>query len=216
MSVALLASALALSPVFVSAADQMSGKPTAAESPFVAKISEDLNARFPTPETAIKAGFIRFTDEDDTGAISYANREWTSSDPAHPSQLWYDVRGRLVGADYSVPYDAAKPPVLFGLDPSRWQHFGAHVHYGLIGPNGSTTYGATGAEAMAKAGSSVDHPTADALVAAGLAKKPGDVRFVFGFPAIWDVSVWVLANPDGAFAEKNPNLKPQQAKPMAM
>ncbi|MBD5655013.1 MAG: hypothetical protein IAI50_07495 [Candidatus Eremiobacteraeota bacterium] len=212
--IALVTSALTFFPVLAAAADTGTGMPKASEAAFVAKLS-DLNARFPTPDAARKAGYIRFTDEDDTGAISYANRVWTSVDAAHPSQLWYDAKGRLIGADYSVPYDAAKP-TLFNLDPSRWQRFGAHVHYGLVGPDGSTTYGATGAKMMTKVGSSVDHPTADALVAAGIAKKTSDVRFVFTFPAIWDVSVWVLPKPNGAFADKNPDVKPTNAKPMSM
>ena len=73
------------------AQDKLSGKPTAAEMPFVQAVAADLNARFPTPDAARKAGYLRYTDEDETGAISYANRHWTSSDAQHPSQLWYDV-----------------------------------------------------------------------------------------------------------------------------
>ena len=46
------------------------------------------------------------------------------------------------------------------------------------------------------------------LVAAGIAKSESDVKFVFEFPAIWDLTVWVLPNPSGAFADKNPNVKP--------
>jgi hypothetical protein len=34
------------------------------------------------------------------------------------------------------------------------------------------------------------------------------VRFVFTFPDIWDLSVWVLPNPKGAFADKNPDVIP--------
>ncbi len=211
-AVALLTSALITFPTLAGAAD-LSGKPTAAEAPFVAAISRDLNARFATAAAAMRAGYMRYTNEDDTGAISYANREWTSKDPQHPSQLWYDVKGRLLGADYSVPIaDSPQPPQLFGVDPARWQKFGAHVHYGLVGPDGATIYGAVGAKAMAKGGATVDHPTADALVTAGVAKKRSDVRFVFPFPAVWDLTVWVLPNPDGAFADKNPDVKPQNPK----
>jgi hypothetical protein len=209
-SVALFASAIFFPQL--ARADDDSGKPDADETAFVLKIGTDLNARFPTPAAAEKAGYLRFTDEDDSGAISYANRVWTSRDPAHPSQLWYDVRGRLLGADYSVPYDAAKPPELFGVEASRWHRFGAHVHYGLAGKDGSTIYGATNAKTLAKTGGSIEHPTPDMLVAAGIAKRPSDVLFVFAFPAIWDLSVWVLPNPDGAFAETNPLVKPQNAK----
>ena len=201
--------ALALQPAAM-AADSPSGKPTASETPFVAKIVSDIGSRFPTADAAVKGGYIRYTDEDDTGAISYANRQWTSSDAAHPSQLWYDANGKLLGADYSVAWTET-PPHLFGVGPDRWQKFGLHIHYGLTGPNGTTTYGATSAKKLAAAGGDPKAPTAADLVKLGVAKSPSDVRFVFVFPAIWDLSVWVMPNPDGAFAEKNPNVKPQHA-----
>jgi hypothetical protein len=209
------AATMLLAPARSAFAADASGQPDAGEKPFVAAVSADLAARFATIEAAQKAGYFRYTDEDDTGAISYTNLHWTSKDQTHPSQLWYDVKGRLIGCDFSVPY-ASEPPKLFGLEPSRWQKFGAHVHYGLVGPDGTTVYGATGAKTMAKVGSSVDHPTAAALVAAGIAKKTSDVRFVFTFPAIWDVSMWVIPNSDGAFADKNPDVKPVNAKTMPM
>jgi hypothetical protein len=189
-----------------SAADKLSGFPTAAEQPFVTSVSADLNARFPTTYAARRAGYVRYTDEDNTGAISYANRHWNSVDPAHPSQLWYDVAGRLIGADWSVPY-TSQPPNMWGIQPGRWQRFGAHIHYGLVGPNGTTIYGAAPVKRFENvAGASIDHPTPDMLVAAGIAKSVKDVRFVFLFPAIWDLEVWVLPNPAGAFNETNPDV----------
>ena len=207
--------ALLLQPAAI-AADAAAGKPTASETPFVAKMTADIGSRFPTADAAVKAGYLRYTDEDDTGAISYANRQWTSSDAAHPSQLWYDANGKLLGADYSVPWSEAGPPHLFGVEPDRWQKFGLHVHYGLAGPNGTTTYGATSAKKLTAAGGDPKAPTAADLVKLGIAKSTADVRFVFAFPAVWDVSVWIMPNPDGAFAEKNPNVKPQHAAKMDM
>ncbi len=206
---ALLAlAALAVLPGSALADDALSGKPDATEAPFVSKMSADLRARFPTPDAALKAGYLRYTNEDETGAISYANRQWSSADDAHPSQLWYDANGRLIGADFSEPY-AAGPPHLFGVRPARWQRFGLHVHYGLVGPGGTTTFGATGPKKLAAVGGNAESPTAADLVKLGLAKSPEDVRFVFAFPAIYDLGVWVVPNPDGAFADKNPNVKPQ-------
>ena len=35
-----------------------------------------------------------------------------------------------------------------------------------------------------------------------------DVKKVFVFPALWDLQVWVMQNPNGAFAEMNPLVKP--------
>jgi len=206
-AVALFASALVLAPALGRGAEVPSSRLTSTETAFVEKISADLSARFPTPEAAAKAGYLRYTDEDESGAISYANRHWTCADPAHPSQLWFDAKNRLIGADYSVPADTPAPPELFGVTPARWKKFHAHVHYGLAGPGG-TIYGGAGAKAMEKAGATVDAPTKDALVAAGIAKKTADVRFVFTFPAIWDLAVWVIPNAAGAFADKNPDVKP--------
>ncbi|MGP6192447.1 MAG: hypothetical protein ACLPSH_20835 [Vulcanimicrobiaceae bacterium] len=200
--------ALALLPVVAAADTTMSGQPTAAEAPFVRTISADLNARFPTVAAAEKAGYLRFTDEDDTGAISYASRHWTSQDPAHPSQLWYDVHGRLLGADYSVlQAQSPEPPHRFGVEPARWFKLGKHIHYGLVGPNG-TMYGAVSAQHLSDAHQDPDHPTAQSLVAAGVARSTADVRFVFLFPAIWDLTVWVIPNSSGAFAEANPAVTP--------
>lgn len=198
--------ALLLAPSLARAED-LSGKPTAAEAPFVATVVRDLKTRFETPEAAVKAGYIRYTDEDETGAISYANRAWTSADAEHPSQLWYDAKGRLLGADYSQP-QAAGIPKLFGLQAGRWQPFELHIHYGLVGPGDTTTYGATGPKKLQAIGANPQAPTAADLVKLGLAKKAADVRFVFTFPAIYDVGVWVLPNPAGAFADKNPDVKP--------
>ncbi len=196
-----------MAPDAAMSAKPISGKPTAAEEPFVEKVTADLTARFPTPELARKAGYLRYTDEDNTGAISYANRKWTSIDAEHPSQLWYDAKNRLIGADFSMPVTSTKPPELFGVTPSRWQKFGAHVHYGLATATGST-YGGAGEKVMTKGGATVAKPTKAALVKAGVAKKLADVRFVFTFPAIWDLGIWLVPNPSGAFADKNPDVKP--------
>jgi hypothetical protein len=190
------------------AAEKMSGIPTASENPFVVKVSNDLNARFPTPDAARRAGYVRFTDEDSSGSISYANNHWTSVDEAHPSQLWYDVNGRLLGADFSMlQADSAAAPQKWGIDPKRWIKIGAHDHFGLVGPNGTTTYSGMGMRKL-PAGATLEHPTPDLLVAAGVAKSVKDVRFVFLFPAIWDLQVWVLPNSNGAFADMNPDVKP--------
>jgi hypothetical protein len=191
--------------------------PTASEMPFVNAVTADLTARFPTASDARKAGYVRFTDEDNTGAISYASRQWTSADQQHPSQLWYDVNGRLLGADFSVPQaDSAQAPSRWGCDPSRWTKFGRHVHYGLNGPNGTTIYGGVGLKTLETKvpGADAKHPTPDLLVAAGIAKNVSDVRFVFEFPAIWDLQVWVLPNPNGAFADSNPDVKPAKGSGM--
>lgn len=86
--------------------------PTASEAAFVRTMQADLNARFPTAADAVKAGYVRYTNPDDTGAISYANRQWESADVAHPSQLWFDKNGKLLGADYSkLDFGGGRPAV---------------------------------------------------------------------------------------------------------
>src|SRR5579884_2897834 len=128
--------ALAASGWSALAATKLPDKPLPSELSFVQSVTKDLNARYATPADAEKAGYFRYNNEDKTGAISYANNQWNSAaDPAHPqpSQLWYDVKGRLLGADFSVPLTAqnsAAPPKLWGLNPARWFKFShAHVHY---------------------------------------------------------------------------------------
>ena len=60
---------------------------SAGEAKAVAEISTTLRARYPDPAAAEKAGYVRYTNEDDTGAISYANRAWNSTTQERPSQL---------------------------------------------------------------------------------------------------------------------------------
>ena len=89
-------------------------RPTPSEAKFVSAMQADLNHRFATPAAAEAAGYFRYTNADDTGAISYANLHWASSDVHHPSQLWYDKRGNLLGADYSILKTKRSPSARLG------------------------------------------------------------------------------------------------------
>jgi hypothetical protein len=187
----------------------LSPVPQGSEVAFVTEIQKDLNARFSTIAAAEAAGYFRYTNEDEDGAISYANLQWNSGDPQHPSQLWYDVKGRLLGADFSVlQSQSAAPPSVWGVSYKRWVSFREHIHYVLTGPNGTETYGATSVKKFAAAGGNVDDPNAATLVKMGIAKNADQVKRVFLFPSIWDLIVWILPNPSGAFADKNPNVIP--------
>ena len=66
-----------------------------------------------------------------------------------------------------------------------------------------------GENAGAAVQGAIDDTAANASEAA---KKASDVRFVFTFPAIWDLAVWVIPNAAGAFADKNPDVKPVKPK----
>lgn len=187
----------------------LSPVPQGSEVAFVQSIQKDLMARFPTAADAEKAGYFRFGNEDSSGAISYANLQWQSSDPQHPSQLWYDVHGNLLGADFSVLQSSSpEPPKLWGVNYRRWISFREHVHWILAGPNGTEIYGATSAKKFEAAGGNVDDPQAITVVKLGKAKNVAEVKRVFLFRSIWDLIVWVKPNPNGAFAEKNPLVTP--------
>lgn len=193
------------------AAKPASSRPTVAEMKFVRRVSRDLQRRFHHTASAAAAGYFRFTDEDKTGAISWVNPRYWRSDPRHPSQLWYDDKGNLIGVDYSVPKAvSSRPPQLWGISPTRWVAFLAHVHYAV--KNGSsTTYGIFAPRSRARIGGPIGHYTRADIVKRGLATRPSAVRFVFTFPDIWDLDFWVIPNPKGPFAEYNYAFKPSRA-----
>ena len=187
--------------------------PNAAEALFIKRVMTNLPKRYPSPQAATAAGWIRYTREDRTGAISYVNTKyWDTTDPDLPAQLWYDVNGRLIGADFSIPQaeSSTGPPNRFGIDPTRWFKIPAHVHYVQQNANGTLSYGKairTDRYAAANNGDS-SHPTAAGLVAAKAVTDAASVPFVFLYPAIYDVTVWVVPNPLGQFADANPAVTP--------
>jgi len=191
------------------------GPPNTAEAAFVKSIQADLMHRFPTAADAEKAGYVRYTNEDDTGAISYANRQWDSRDAKHPSQLWYDTSGKLLGADFSVPATSKERPHLWGIGPGRWTQFDAHVHYVARDPQtGKMLYDKYVTNDKFKAaGGDPENPQAATLVKLGRVTSPKDIMTVFLFPDIWDLIVWVKPNPSGAFADKNPLVHVTAAHP---
>jgi hypothetical protein len=233
LAIALVSSA-ALAPA-AAAAQQMpmpmgtpakiSPMPTAAEAPFIAKLQQDIPKRYPTIEAAKKAGYFQYTGEDSTGAISYVNlKVWNSIDLDVPNQLWYDVNGRLLGVDYTVLKSTSPeiPATLFGykIEPGHWTQHGDHMHYGFKATDGSLKLGAMPVAKFKDAGGDPNPTQPDipankaALVKAGVPglTSPDQVQFVFLHPSMWDLVVWVLPNPAGAFADANPNVKPSTAK----
>ena len=217
------ASAQMSMPMNAASPAPMSPLPTAAEQPFIAKIQHDIPARFASIAAAQKAGFFQYTGEDKTGAISYVNlKVWNSIDLEMPNQLWYDVNGRLLGVDYTVLMSQSPnvPATLFGyaIDPSRWTRRAAHIHWGYAAADGSLKLGAMPVAKLVDAGGVPNENEPNlavnkaALVKTGLPglTSPDQVKFVFLHPAMWDLIAWVLPNPDGAWADANPNVTPSQ------
>lgn len=162
------------------------------EGSFVASVTKNLTAQYPHVTDAEKAGYVRYTNPDDTGAISYANQKW-NADPTHPSQLWYDASGNLLGADFSVPRPNNEPrPSLWGIQPCRWFEFNGHVHYVVKDPKTQKM----GYDLwiwnndFTAAGGDLSHPSAQTLVKAGRIPDASMVTTIFDFPTQWDLIVW--------------------------
>jgi hypothetical protein len=196
---------------------------SASEQQFVSSVTSDLQSRFGTTAQAAAAGYFQYTTEDQTGAISWVNTGNWQSDQTHPSQLWYDAKGRLIGADFSVLQSGSvSRPSVWGVSPARFIDFSpAHIHFAIKTPSG-LRYGGAGSKTIAAVGGSLDNPTAADVVKISKLKRwqrlkipapqsASDVGFVFAFPAIWDLQVWLVPNPLGAFAEHNPNVIPSAA-----
>ena len=193
--------AFAVVPARADEGPTFEGPLSPAESQFLASVKSDLTARFPHATDAEKAGYVRYTAPDDTGAISYANQQWTS-DPTHPSQLWYDKNGNLLGADFSVPRPNDEPrPQLWGINPGRWVEFNGHVHYVTKDPSsGKTTYDLwIWNNDFVAAGGSLTSPSAATVVKLGKVPSANYVTTIFEFPTIWDLIVWVTPHAPGPF-----------------
>jgi hypothetical protein len=185
------------------------GPLSASEKAFVAEAQAALASRFASASDAEKAGFVRYTSEDESGAISYANRQWQSSDANHPSQLWYDKHGQLLGADFSRLKSADTPPNLWGINPGRWFEFDRHMHFVTRKPDGTIVYDQYVADDdWLAAGGSLQDPSPATLVKLGKVTSASEVVTLFNFPAVWDLIIWIKPNPDGAFAYKNPLVTP--------
>jgi hypothetical protein len=187
------------------------GPLSASEQQFVRSLQATLGRRYAHESDAEAAGFFRYTNEDDSGAISFANRHWTSASLAQPCQLWYGRDGALLGADYCEPYKTgAARPTMFGVNPGRWFEFDEHVHWvGTDPKSGKPTYdNYIMAPDFRKGGGDPENPSAATLVKMGKAKSTSSVQKIFEFPSSWDLVVWVKPNPKGAFAWKNPLVKP--------
>jgi hypothetical protein len=188
----------------------VTGPENQSERHFVSIIRSVLLPRYATVDEALAAGYVRYTSEDDSGAISYVNQHWVSTGVSRPSQLWYDKNGRLLGADFSIPLaTCAHRPNLWGVRPGRWSVSDSHIHWVTRNAAGALSYDHYMlAPAFAAAGGNPNDPTAAQLASMRKVTSAKQVALVFHFPALWDLDVWIVPNPHGAFADTNPNVKP--------
>jgi hypothetical protein len=187
----------AIVPALADEAPTYTGPLSPSEQQFVNSVKTDLLARFPHVSDAEKAGYVRYTSPDDTGAISYADNKW-NADPTHPSQLWYDASGNLMGADFSVPRPNGEPrPNLWGINPGRWYEFNGHVHYVIVA-NGKMVYDQwVWNPDFVSAGGNLNSPSADTLVKLGKVPSADYIKTIFEMPTQWDLIVWVQPHAAG-------------------
>ena len=166
--------------------------PSLTERTFIARVSRVLSAKYPTMQVAQRHGYMPITDRlDAEHTYNLTDMDFRDVALDHPNFLWYDRAGKLVGVDYEYPKDGyAKPPMEFPVDPSRWTSIDAHMHlaYEL---NGKTVY--------AEVGSSTD---VQKYLPSG-----ATLRWKMDHPAAWDLALWLVPNPGGAFADENPLVK---------
>ena len=198
----------ALSFAMAQAASAATSPPlTDSEKAFVAKASASLNAEYPTTASAKAAGFsLLFGGIFDDNTYDWTNMSFSGVTPEHPNFLWYDRHGHLAGVDWEFPksaYASAPNPAAFPVRAARWVTIPAHVHYAYA-IDGKMKYGVT------KATPALNAPTITAnMLRANGAKLPAGAKLNWAMyhPAVWDLAMWTVPNPNGAFADKNPNVK---------
>jgi hypothetical protein len=177
------------------------------EKAFVTSASSSLGQRYPTAATAKSGGYSPLEgamDSDKT--YNWTDFTFTDVTPDHPNFLWYDRNGNLVGVDWELPksqYPAAPHLAAYPVQAARWVTIPEHVHFAYTS-GGKTSYGVAKASAALRQ----SHITLQQLRASG-AKLPADATLVWAMyhPAVWDLAMWVVPNPNGPFAEMNPNVK---------
>jgi hypothetical protein len=180
---------------------------TDSEKLFVANVSATLTGKYPTTASAKSAGFTMLSGSiDDDNTYDWTNMSFTGIAPDHPNFLWYDRQGHLAGVDWEFPTAANQPAprlAAFPVQTARWVAIPEHVHYAYT-VNGTMKYGVTKATPALRTGTI----TADELRANG-AKLPEDAKLVWAMyhPAVWDLAMWTVPNPNGPFADKNPNVR---------
>ncbi|MDQ6779563.1 MAG: hypothetical protein M3Z37_00180 [Candidatus Eremiobacteraeota bacterium] len=208
----LAVSLLALSSTDASAAGMKMGaatpppRPSAAESAFVGSVTRALQAKFGDVQAAENAGYYRTTRLEPDGTIIYFNNQWRPTRLA-PNFLWYDKHGKLAGLDYQYPVAGHPQPPgasAYPVAASRWTTIDPHIHYGYQLPDGIIVR--KGYRMLPSVHGNV--LTEAELRQAKLLPPNAKLLWTYVHPKSWDLGFWLVPNPNGAFAEMNPNIKP--------
>ena len=181
--------------------------PNPGEAAFIASVTSTLQQRLATTAQAQTAGYYQMTRMEKDGTIIWFNDDWgkgVSKDT--PNFLWFDQAGKLVGLDYEYAVsDYPQHPAAdaYPVMPSRWTTIDAHMHFAYKLPDGKIVR--RGAEALK--GVTTD-PTAAQLTAAKLLPAGATLLWAHYHPKAWDLGFWTVPNPNGAFADLNPLVKP--------
>lgn len=178
--------------------------PSPAEQAFVDRVSTLLIQEYPTRSAAQAYGYTDLTGKiDSDNTYNLTDMDFSNVTLARPNFLWFDRKGNLAGTDYEFPKSAyPKPPAQFPVNASRWTSIDAHVHLAYT-LNGKTVY----AEAPAKENLQKAKLTSSDLKADGLLPDGATLKWAMYHPDVWDLALWVVPNPRGAFAEDNPLVK---------
>ena len=182
-------------------------KPNAAESAFISSVSMTLLAKYPTAKQAEAAGYTQLTRLEPTDhTYNYTTFTYDKIDRLHPNFLWFDRNNKLVGLDYEYPKSAwPKIPsaTAYPVAASRWVTIPEHMHFAYRFGNGPIqTHGARALPNLQR-----DPITADALRADKMLPAGATLVWAHYHPTCWDLGFWLVPNPNGAFADLNPNVK---------
>jgi hypothetical protein len=183
--------------------------PTAdpAEAAFIADVTKVLQAKYPTTQSASKAGYFQMTRLEDDGTAIWFNGQWGSAVSKYaPNFLWYDKNDKLAGLDYQYEVSVYPSPPgqsVYPVMPSRWTTIDAHMHLAYKLPDG--TLKLRGAQALPN---QTRDPTAAQLRAANLLPPGATLLWALYHPKTWDLGFWLVPNPTGPFADLNPLVKP--------
>ena len=180
--------------------------PAPGEAAFIADVTKALQAKYPTTTAATAAGYSQMTNLGNDGTAVWFNDKWDANVSKYaPNFLWYDKHGKLVGLDYqyTVSANPKLPAGAYPVNASRWTTIPPHMHFAYKLP--SSTVKRRGA--MLLKGETAD-PTAAQLKAAKLLPAHATLLWAHYHPKTWDLGFWLVPNPNGAFADLNPLVKP--------